>query len=91
VGRPRRGRGRGSGPRSEWTRGPAPRRTLPVGSDRLAGAGGAGTAAAAADLHGGAGAGLAEGQEPAEADCATRRSVVSPGSAGRNSKGDSWA
>ena len=36
----------------------------------LAGARGAGTAAAAADLQGGAGAGLAQGQEPAEADAA---------------------
>jgi hypothetical protein len=69
LGHPRGGRGCG-GPQSERTGGPAPQagRTRRVGSDRLAGARGAGTAATAADLHGGAGAGLAQGQEPAEAN-----------------------
>src|SRR5215469_6210366 len=64
VGRPRRDRGDG-GPDGERTGGPAPRRALPVGSDRLASAGGAGTAAAAADLQGGAGRRPGESQEPA--------------------------
>jgi len=73
LGHPEGGRGR-SGPSGERTGGPAPRAGCTclrrVGPDRLAGAGGAGTAAAAADLQGGAGAGLAQGQEPAEADAA---------------------
>src|SRR5713101_470336 len=80
LGPSRRGRGCG-GPHSERTGGPAPgtRRTRRVGQDRLAGAGGAGTAAAAADLQGVAGAGLAQGQEPAEADGAPRGAVVPDG------------
>ena len=83
VGRPRRGRGDGeSGPDSERTGGPAPRCARPVGRDRLAGARGAGTAAAAADLHGGAGAGLAEGPEPAEADAAEPRQHAGQRAAG---------
>src|SRR5215467_7465758 len=71
MGRPGCGRGDGD-PDGERTGGPAPRRALPVGSDRLAGAGGAGTAAAAADLQGGAGRRPGESQEPAEADAAAQ-------------------